>query len=205
MEIQTAPRPPAPTPWSRSLLFAALLGPVTLFVLLPIGLGLQRYVMTGDSMAGTINRGSVVFERVVPVSDVQVGDVVTYPRPDSGEGRVMVTHRVVAIRADGLVTRGDGEPTVDPWVLRPADSTISRALFSVPGIGWAYLLLSDPWGWLVTMAAALALLVLTRLRRGRRKPAPRDGDEAAAPVHAPATGPKILVDTRGAGHEPTEG
>src|SRR6478735_9972746 len=86
MEIETAPSPPAPTPWGRLLLFVVLFGPVTLLVLLPIGLGLERYVMTGSSMAGGIDRGSIAFERVVPVSDLRVGDVITFAEPDPGAG-----------------------------------------------------------------------------------------------------------------------
>ncbi len=71
MEIETAPHRPAPTPWGRLLLFVVVFGPVTFLVLLPIGLGLERYVMTGDSMSGAIGQGSIVFERVVPVSDLR--------------------------------------------------------------------------------------------------------------------------------------
>ena len=53
MEIETAPRPPgADAVGAAASLLVVLFGPVTLLVLLPIGLGLQRYVMTGDSMDG---------------------------------------------------------------------------------------------------------------------------------------------------------
>jgi len=197
MEIQTAPRPPASTSWGRLLLFAALLGPVTLFVLLPTGLGLQRYVMTGDSMAGSIDRGSVAFERVVPVSDVHVGDVVTYKRTDADGRHMMVTHRVVAIRTGGIVTRGDAEPAADPWVLRSESSTVSRVVFTVPWIGWAYLLLANPWGWVVTVASAVLLLALTRLHRRRRGPTLRESD----PATDASTGREILVDARAAGFD----
>src|SRR6478735_1907068 len=99
MEIETAPRHPAPTPWGRLVLFVVLFGPVTLLVLLPIGLGLERYVMTGDSMAGSIGQGSIAFERVVPVSDLRVGDVITYRAPDVDGHDAMVTHRIVSVEA----------------------------------------------------------------------------------------------------------
>ena len=110
MEIETAPRHPAPTPWGRLLLSVVLFGPVTLLVLLPIGLGLERYVMTGSSMEGGIDRGSIAFERVVPVSDLRVGDVITYAHPGAGADQdAMVTHRIVSIRAEGIRTQGDAE------------------------------------------------------------------------------------------------
>ena len=78
MEIVTAPYRPARPAWRRWLLLVAVLVPLTLLALLPVGLGLERYVITGDSMAPAIDRGSVVLERDVPVSDLRVGDVVTF-------------------------------------------------------------------------------------------------------------------------------
>jgi signal peptidase I len=176
MEIDTAPRPPAPTPWGRLALVVVLLGPVTLLVLLPMGLGLQRYVMTGTSMdgdrGGGIGRGSIAFERVVPVSDLRVGDVITYPSPH--ETDVMVTHRIVTIDRAGIVTQGDAEAAPDPWTLRPDDSTLSRVELTVPWVGWAYLFLLHPAGWAATVAAAVALVLLTS-HRARRRTTPRPG------------------------------
>ena len=182
MEIETAPRPPAQTPWGRLALLVVLLGPVIVLVLLPIGLGLERYVMTGDSMAGSMGRGTIAFERAVPVNNLRVGDVITYRRPgaavdgvdggdvDGGDGGVMITHRIVSIRPDAIRTQGDAVDSVDPWVLRPEAPTISRVEFTVPWIGWAYLLLFHTQGWVLTLASAAVLALLT-VRRLRHPPA----------------------------------
>jgi signal peptidase len=170
MEIETAARPQASTPWGRLVLFLVLFGPVALLVLLPVGLGLERYVMTGSSMDGGIDRGSIAFERVVPVSDLRVGDVITYPHPEGSEQDSLVTHRIVAIEREGIRTQGDAVTTPDPWLLRPETPTISRVEFAVPWVGWAYLFLFHPEGWLLTSAAALALVLLMS-RRLRHAPA----------------------------------
>jgi signal peptidase len=164
MEIQTAPRHPAPTPWGRLVLFFVIFGPVTLLVLLPIGLGLERYVMTGDSMSGGIDRGSIAFERVVPVSDLRVGDVITYRRPGAADDAALVTHRIVAFEADGIRTQGDAEPSRDPWLVRTDGPTLSRVELTVPWIGWAYLFLFHPQAWLLIVGAAGALVVLMTQR-----------------------------------------
>src|SRR6478736_4707641 len=121
MEITPSPHRPAPTPWGRLLAFVIVLAPVSILVLLPIGLGLERYVMSGDSMdAGDrgISQGTVLFEREVPLSEVRVGDVITYRPPASSGVDGMVTHRVVAVHEGAVVTQGDAEASRDPWVLR---------------------------------------------------------------------------------------
>ena len=88
-------------------------------LVVPALLGYERYVIVSGSMSGTYDRGSLVFDEVVPVADLRVGDVITY-RPPPGAGPTgLVTHRIAAIRRDergGRVfrTRGDANPTVDP-------------------------------------------------------------------------------------------
>jgi signal peptidase len=174
MEITTSPHRPATTPRGRLLALVVILGPVTALVLLPIGLGLQRYVMTSDSMDGgrtdSIPRGSVVFERLVPVDDLRVGDVITYQPPASAHVDGMVTHRVVALEPGGLVTQGDARPAPDPWRLQNDDTVVPRVVFSMPWVGYAYLVLADPFLWLLLLGSvgALGLLVTSGLRRARR-------------------------------------
>lgn len=174
MEITTAPHRPASTPWGRLLVLVVILGPVTVLVLLPIGLGLQRYVMTGDSMDGdradSIPRGSVVFERLVPVDDLRVGDVITYRPPESAGVDRIVTHRIVAVDDDGIGTQGDGRTTPDPWRLHLDTTVVPRVVFSVPWVGYAYLVLADPFLWLLLVGAlgCLGMLVTSGVRRSRR-------------------------------------
>ena len=111
MEIVTSPWPPAPSRWSRLLAVLGVFAPVTLLALLPIGLGLERYVVTGDEMAPAIERGSVLLERDVPVSDLRVGDVITFAPPPSTGRPGPVTRRIVAIEAGRACTPG---PTPAP-------------------------------------------------------------------------------------------
>ena len=175
MEITTAPYRPASTPWGRLLALVVILGPVTVLVLLPIGLGLQRYVMSGDSMDGdrpdSIPRGAVVFERLVPVDDLEVGDVITYRPPPSSHTDGMVTHRIVAIDATGIVTQGDGLSEPDPWRLRPDDTVVPRVVLTVPWVGYAYLVLADPVLWVLLLGTIglLGVLVTVNVVRSRRR------------------------------------
>ena len=110
-------------------------------MLLPGLLGYQRYVITSGSMTGTYDRGSIVFDDVVPVSDLRVGDAITYtPPPGSGpSGRI--THRIVWIGSDqlgrpALRTQGDANESADPWTFTLDGPTQARVAFHVPYVGY---------------------------------------------------------------------
>ena len=121
-------------------LCAACLGLAGL-MLLPGLLGYQRYVITSGSMTGTYDRGSIVFDDVVPVSDLHDGDAITYtPPPGSGpSGRI--THRIVWIGSDqlgrpALRTQGDANESADPWTFTLDAPTQARVAFHVPYVGY---------------------------------------------------------------------
>lgn len=114
---------------------------VALVLLAPALAGYHRYVITGGSMGGTYDRGSVVFAREVPVGDLRVGDVIAYrPPPGSGpEG--LVTHRIVARRtaADGRLvfrTKGDANGARDPWTFTLDGPAQARVSLGVPLVGY---------------------------------------------------------------------
>ena len=65
-------------------------------MLLPALLGYQRYVITSGSMTGTYDRGSLVYDSVVPTSSLKVGDVITFGPPGHAG---LVTHRIHAMTA----------------------------------------------------------------------------------------------------------
>jgi signal peptidase len=116
--------------------------------LVPTLLGYDRYVITGGSMSGTIEKGAIVLTEQVPVSTLRVGDVITYqPPPDSGVDN-LVTHRITTARdqADGsrvFRTQGDANPDPDPWRFTLDQGTQARVAFDVPQVGYAVIALAD--------------------------------------------------------------
>jgi signal peptidase len=121
-------------------LCAACLGLAGL-MLLPGLLGYQRYVITSGSMTGTYDRGSVVFDEVVPVSDLRVGDAITYTPPAGPGPSGRITHRIVWIGSDQfgrqtLRTKGDANEAADPWTFTLDGATQARVAFHVPYVGY---------------------------------------------------------------------
>ena len=47
-------------------------------------------------------------------SEIRVGDVIVYPHPF---GTVDVVHRIIKIRHDGVITRGDNNNKIDPYTV----------------------------------------------------------------------------------------
>jgi signal peptidase len=111
---------------------------VVLIIIVPALLGLQRYVITGGSMTGTISKGSVIYSKLTPVEQLKVGDIITFNPPGSSNA---VTHRIISIMPGGdgkpvYRTKGDFNEAADPWQINLAEPRQARCVFHIPGIGY---------------------------------------------------------------------
>ncbi|GAA1166631.1 hypothetical protein GCM10009584_04510 [Ornithinimicrobium humiphilum] len=163
--------------------------------LLPHFLGYERYVITGGSMSGSIEKGSVVFEKARPVEELAVGDVITYLPPAGSGATTLVTHRIVEIDTDDagqLVfrTQGDANADVDPWTFSLVDDTQPVVEHTVPYLGHALIALADRGTRMILIgvpSGAIALLALVELVRALRERTETDDEphEAAPPMARP--------------------
>ena len=170
-------------------LCAACLGLAGL-MLLPGLLGYQRYVITSGSMTGTYDRGSIVFDDVVSVSDLRVGDAITYtPPPGSGpSGRI--THRIVWIGSDqfgrsALRTQGDANESADPWTFTLDGPTQARVAFHVPYVGYVLSALAIRQARMLLIglpALLIAVAIVLSFRRDVRRAAVAMEARSSAPV-----------------------
>ena len=127
-----------------TLLCLAALGIVVLVIIVPALLGLQRYVITGGSMTGTISKGSVIYSRLTPVEQLKVGDIITFYPPGSS---APVTHRIIGIDSgqDGKQvyrTKGDFNEAADPWKVNLVEPRQARYVLHIPAIGYVLALLA---------------------------------------------------------------
>jgi signal peptidase len=157
-------------------------------MLVPSLFGYERYVITSGSMSGTIDRGSLVFAKAVPVDELRRGDVITYTPPGRADGG-RVTHRIAWAGRDRhgrhtFRTKGDANRAVDPWTFvldRPAQA---RHAFHVPYLGYAFAALGMRHVRMLLLALPAALIALALIaslwreageeaRRARLEPARR--------------------------------
>ena len=114
-------------------------------VLVPALLGYQRYVITSGSMSGTYDRGSLVFDRVVPTASLRTGDVITFRPPGHP---AFVTHRIASVQTVRgqrfFTTKVDADRAVDAWGPNAlGDTRQARVAFHLPYLGYGIATLSQ--------------------------------------------------------------
>lgn len=128
------------------LLWLAALGGVICIVLVILAFTAQVTLImfrTG-SMSPTIPAGSVAVVQRVPVSEIEIGDVVTVDR----DGELPVTHRVTSIAPGSdpeeriITMRGDANASDDPFPYTV--SSVRIVLFSIPGIATVIVGMGNP-------------------------------------------------------------
>lgn len=153
--------------WVANILLATVVVACTAW-LAPAFLGYERYVITGGSMSGTFEKGSVVFEKPVPVDELAVGDVITYQPPPTSGVSDLVTHRISRVqRAEGggrlFTTKGDANTKADPWRFELTSPTQPVVEVAVPHVGWAFIALADRETRMLVIGAPAALVALGAL------------------------------------------
>jgi signal peptidase I len=136
----------------------------------------EVYVIHTGSMRPTIPSGSAVLIRK---GHYRVGQVITFT-----EDNLTVTHRLVSISSTGLTTtKGDGNPTVDPWHV-PTRQIIGGVVHSAPYVGYWIWYFKNPLGSLSVFLAVLVVWEIWALARDEKM-----STEARAPRHR-----RVLVD-----------
>lgn len=145
------------TLWGKRVLSGLGLLVILGILLVAVGpkvLPYQTFFVRSGSMEPAIEVGELIFLTRVDAADLEVGDVITFERPDRED--VLVTHRIVAIEEtdQGKVfqTKGDANGTPDVWRV-PATGDGWKYAFGVPKIGYVF-------GYLNTSEARFALLAV---------------------------------------------
>jgi len=115
-----------------------ILGATLALILL---LGPARVVVS-DSMAPTFRAGDVLW--VSPLSGpITSGQIISF----NYQGK-LITHRVISISGDTLITKGDNNLTADPWQVKTFD-VVGEPVFRIPYLGYLIFFLRQPLGWLI--------------------------------------------------------
>ncbi|MDO9356339.1 MAG: signal peptidase I [Solirubrobacteraceae bacterium] len=131
-------------------LLAGLAAGAVLLILAPVFIGWRPYTVLTGSMRPGVQPGDVVMDRPIRVSDMHVGDVVTFSDP-TRKG-VLVTHRVRAIahkaEATEVETRGDANNASERWTIATKDR-VGKVVYVIPKIGHVATIIRNPVGIIV--------------------------------------------------------
>lgn len=143
-------------------------------------------VIIGSSMEPSIPLWSEIVVQPVPASDIRIGDVITYQRPDRPDDKV--THRVVDIVKDDkgssnpiFLTKGDNNKTVDPWKVQYTDAAAWRVKTHVPFVGYVRWHAQSKWARVALVVVPTLLILMMFLKWLWTAPTPESGRPTSAP------------------------
>ena len=128
-------------------------------------------LVRSESMKPAINMGDMVITGPpggLLSGEVKPGAIVTYQW-----GEELVTHRVLSVDGDALVTKGDAVEDPDPWPVSLSDVK-GVYLFKIPYIGYVSNFVGTKFGWFLVIilpaTALVALLIRDIFKELGRKP-----------------------------------
>ena len=135
------------------ILFIGIFALGYLSLTLATGMLFPIHVVRSESMVPTLDPGDLVIVKATSSNKVDLGDIIIYraPRPYPSP----IIHRVTdRVNDDGDIyfrTKGDNNPTSDPYLISPSDIVGEYAGYKVPVIGHLILFLQSPIGIIVTI------------------------------------------------------
>ena len=103
-------------------------------------LGYSREEVDSWPIKNGFLKGDVLVVRGVPKEDLKVGEVVVY---DIKGQNTPIVHRIVKMEDDQLTTKGDHNPSFDPW---EPTKIHGKAILVIPYLGWPKLIFTQIFG-----------------------------------------------------------
>lgn len=101
--------------------------------------GYRYYSILSNSMAPTYNKGDLIFVKITPCDEIEIGDVISYVA--GTDSTVTITHRVAEILLNyfsdgtpGFVTKGDNNKSKDMTPVNSAN-IVGVVVGKVPVVG----------------------------------------------------------------------
>lgn len=116
----------------------------------PTVFGFSAAIVISGSMSSTIEVNDMIIIR--EQDDYKVNDIITFE-----SGNNLVTHRIVEKTADGYMTKGDANNTIDQQVVIP-EQVVGQVIFIIPRIGQFIEYLKTPLG--MTILVFIGLLII---------------------------------------------
>lgn len=115
----------------------------------PMPFGVGAAVVLSGSMEPELSTGDLLI--IAERESYNVGDVVVYQ-----DGRTAVTHRIVSISEEEIITRGDANNTEDDPIT--LEQIKGEVVFAIPLVGYLVNIIKTPIGTLAILGLAVFLM-----------------------------------------------
>ena len=127
----------------------------------PMPFGVGSAVVLSGSMEPAVSVGDLLI--ISEWNNYQVGDIVVYQ-----SGRIAVTHRIVSISGDEVITRGDANNAEDEPI--SLERIKGKVVMIIPCVGYLVRIIKTPLGTLAIIALAVFLMARSfRLEKEKDK------------------------------------
>lgn len=112
--------------------------------------GLRLFRVGTGSMVPYLNINDYII--IKKSNNYEVGDVVTYKVDD-----LYITHRIVSISENGVVTKGDANNIVDPVVEK--NNIVGKVILRLGFVGFIFYLFSKIYTWVLLFVIGLLITI----------------------------------------------
>ena len=127
----------------------------------PSAFGYQLYVVVSPSMEPQIEVGDVILSKEYDGEALKVGDVVTYLGKTGDMSGKMITHEIVRIDGDEIVTKGTANQTEDPPISK--SDVYSVMLYNTVVISALYGVMTSTAGFICLVVLPLVLMIISEI------------------------------------------
>ena len=145
---------------------------ITLVIVLLLLIGIHSYVVLSGSMEPKIETGSLCFiNKLIKFENIKEQDVIAY-EIDNG---TIVTHRVVEVNDDEIVTKGDANDFVDGTIVTK-DNYVGKSIFTIPKIGYLVRMFQTRNGKIISISVIILMFTVAFLF-GEKKENKKENNE----------------------------
>ncbi len=127
----------------------------------PSVFGYSCYYVLTKSMEPEIMAGEMILGKTADPKDLQVGDIVTYVGDTGDLKDKIITHKIVEIDGDILVTQGVANDMPDPAIY--SSQIISRYVTTIPLAGKIFSVINSKFGFIFLIITPLGLLIVNEI------------------------------------------
>ena len=129
----------------------------------PTIFGYQTYFIRTGSMSSYLEPGDVIISKKYEGGELKAGsdgDVVTFYE-NSDKSQISITHRVIEINGDEIITKGDANNKADDPITK--DNIEAVMVYKTVLISKIYKVISTTWGFWLLIFTPIALLIVSEI------------------------------------------